>query len=34
MTVRDLYNWCKAYRYKDAKVYMVGDSFTEGIHEN
>ena len=25
MTVRDLYNWCKACRYKDAKVYMVGD---------
>lgn len=25
MTVRELYNWCKAFRYKDAKVYMVGD---------
>ena len=25
MTVRDLYNWCKAYRYKDAEVYVVKD---------
>lgn len=25
MTVRDLYNWCKAYRYKDAEVYLVKD---------
>lgn len=25
MTVKDLYNWCKAYRYKDAKVYLVKD---------
>lgn len=25
MTVRELYNWCKAYRYKDAEVYLVKD---------
>lgn len=25
MTVRELYNWCKACRYKDAKVYFVKD---------
>lgn len=25
MTVRELYNWCKAYRYKDAEVYFVKD---------
>ena len=25
MTVRDLYNWCKAYRYKDAEVYLCKD---------
>lgn len=23
MTVRELYNWCKAYRDKDAEVYLV-----------
>ena len=23
MTVRELYNWCKAYRNKDAEVYLV-----------
>jgi hypothetical protein len=25
MTVRDLYNWCKACRHKDAEVYLVKD---------
>jgi hypothetical protein len=25
MTVRELYNWCKACRNKDAEVYMVKD---------
>lgn len=25
MTVRDLYNWCKAYPHKDAEVYLVKD---------
>jgi len=25
MTVRELYNWCKAQRHKDAEVYMVKD---------
>ena len=25
MTVRELYNWCKAYRDKDAEVYLVKD---------
>lgn len=25
MTVRELYNWCKAYRYKEAHVYLVKD---------
>mgnify|MGYP003301639144 CR=1 FL=1 len=25
MTVRELYNWCKACRYKDAEVYLVKD---------
>lgn len=22
MTVKELYNWCKAYRYKDAQVFL------------
>lgn len=25
MKVRDLYNWCKAYKHKDAEVYLVKD---------
>lgn len=25
MTVRELYNWCKACKNKDAEVYMVKD---------
>lgn len=25
MTVKELYNWCKACRNKDAEVYMVKD---------
>ena len=25
MTVRELYNWCKACRNKEAEVYMVKD---------
>lgn len=25
MTVRELYNWCKACKYKDAEVYLVKD---------
>ena len=25
MTVRELYNWCKAFKYKDAEVYLVKD---------
>lgn len=25
MTVRELYNWCKAYPHKDARVYAVKD---------
>lgn len=25
MTVRDLYNWCKAFRHKDAEVFLVKD---------
>lgn len=25
MTVRELYNWCKAYRHKEAEVYLVKD---------
>lgn len=25
MTVRELYNWCKAYKHKDATVYFVKD---------
>lgn len=25
MTVRELYNWCKACRHKDAEVYLVKD---------
>jgi len=25
MTVRELYNWCKACRNKDAEVYMIKD---------
>lgn len=25
MTVRELYNWCKAYKHKDAEVYLVKD---------
>ena len=25
MTVRELYNWCKACRNKDAEVYMLKD---------
>jgi len=25
MTVRQLYNWCKAFKYKDAEVYLVKD---------
>ena len=25
MTVRELYNWCKVYRHKDAEVYLVKD---------
>ena len=25
MTVQDLYNWCKAFRHKEAEVYLVKD---------
>ena len=25
MTVKDLYNWCKACRHKEAEVYLVKD---------
>ena len=25
MTVKELYNWCKTCRYKDAEVYLVKD---------
>ena len=25
MTVRELYNWCKAFRHKDAEVFLVKD---------
>lgn len=25
MTVRELYNWCKACRHKEAEVYLVKD---------
>lgn len=25
MTVQELYNWCKAYRNKNAKVYVILD---------
>jgi len=25
MTVRELYNWCKACRHKEAKVYLCKD---------
>ena len=25
MTVRELYNWCKAFKHKDAEVYLVKD---------
>ena len=25
MTVKELYNWCKACRHKDAQVYLVRD---------
>ena len=25
MTVRELYNWCKAFRHKEAEVYLVKD---------
>ena len=25
MTVRELYNWCKAFKNKDAEVYLVKD---------
>lgn len=32
MTVKELYNWCKACRYKDAEVYLCKD--WEQIDEN
>ena len=25
MTVQELYNWCKAFKHKEAEVYLVGD---------
>ncbi len=25
MTVKELYDWCRAYRHKDAEVYLVKD---------
>lgn len=32
MTVRELYNWCKACRHKDAEVYLCKD--WEQVDEN
>ena len=32
MTVRELYNWCKACRYKEAEVYLCKD--WEQVDEN
>ena len=32
MTVKELYNWCKACRHKDAQVYLVRD--WEKVDEN
>ena len=32
MTVRELYNWCKACKHKEAEVYLVKD--WEQVDEN
>ena len=32
MTVKELYNWCKAFKHKDAEIYLVKD--WEDVDEN
>ena len=32
MTVKELYNWCKAFKHKDAEIYLVKD--WEEVDEN